>query len=331
MIIARKETKVKILKNKIFHSLSLRALEESKARLIIAYLILVIIVVVASVFSQTFTRPHNIFNVLRQGVALGLVSIGQTFIILTGGVDLSVSSTVSLTSCLTAGLMEGRVEAMVPVILFVLFIGVTIGFTNGLIVSELRVPPLITTLGMMSLIQGVVLLYTHSPIGMVPWAFAFLSEGYVGPVPFAVIFFALLFALAWFVLKRTTFGRYVYAVGGSEEIAYLAGIKTRLIINITYIIGSVAAASSGLFLASRCGSGDPLMGVGYDFDSITAVIIGGTSLAGGRGSLIGTLAGVFIMCVLNNIMNLLGVFCFWQWVVKGMILIVALSTYRVRR
>jgi len=331
LIIARKETKVKILKNKIFHVLSLRTLEESRARLIIAYLILVIIVVVASVFSRTFTRPHNIFNVLRQAVALGLVSVGQTFIILTGGIDLSVGSTVSLISCLTAGLMEGRVELMVPVILFVLFIGVAIGFTNGLIISELKVPPLITTLGMMSIVQGVVLLYTHSPIGMVPWVFAFLSEGYIGPVPFAVIFFALLFALAWFILRRTTFGRYVYAVGGSEEIAYLAGIKTRLIINVTYIIGSVAAVLSGLFLASRCGSGDPLLGVGYDFDSITAVIIGGTSLAGGRGSLSGTLAGVFIMCVLNNIMNLLGVFCFWQWVVKGIILIVALSTYKVRR
>ncbi|MBE0478179.1 ABC transporter permease [Candidatus Aerophobetes bacterium] len=322
--------KIEVIGKKMFYSLNLKTLEETKARQTVAWLLLLATVVAGIITSPTFSRSHNIINVLRQAVALGLVGMGQTFVILAGGIDLSVGSTISLTSCLSAGIMAGRGEMVIPAILITFAVGICIGAANGFAVSYLKVPPLITTLGMMTIIQGMTLLYTRGPVGRITRGYAYFSEGYIGPVPFPVIFFAILFALGIFVLSRTTFGRHLYATGESEDIAHQSGIKTRLVIFMTYIICSLSATLSGLFLASRCGSGDPLMGVGYDFDSITVVLIGGTTLAGGRGGLSGTLAAIFIMSILNNILNLLGVFAFWQWIVKGLILIIALSTYRIK-
>lgn len=322
--------KIEAVSKNVFYLFNLRAQEETRARQTVAWLLLLATVVAGVISSSTFIQSHNIMNVLRQAVALGLVATGQTFVILGGGIDLSVGSTISLTSCLSAGIMAGKGEMVIPAVLIAFAVGISIGLANGFAVSYLKVPPLITTLGMMSIVQGLVLLYTHGPVGQITRAYAYFSEGYIGSVPFPVIFFAVLFALGVFVLRRTTFGRHLYATGESEDIAHQSGIKTRMVIFMTYIICSLSATLSGLFLASRCGSGDPLLGVGYDFDSITVALVGGTSLAGGRGGLSGTLAGVFIMSVLNNILNLLGVFAFWQWVVKGLILIIALSTYRIK-
>lgn len=310
---------------------NLKAQEETRARQTVAWLLLLGTVIAGIVTSPSFTRPYNIMNVLRQAVALGLVGIGQTFVILGGGFDLSVGSTINLTSCLAAGIMAGRTEMVFPALLVTLAIGISIGLANGIIISYLKVPPLIATLGMMTILQGAVLLYTHEPVGMITRGYDYISEGYVGSVPFPVIAFAALFALGVFALRRTTFGRHLYATGESEDIAHQSGIKTHRVRFVTYIICSLSATFSALFLVARCGSGDPLLGVGYEFDSITVAIIGGTSLAGGRGGLSGTLAGVFIMSILNNILNLMGVFSWWQWVVKGSILIVALSTYRIRQ
>lgn len=305
-------------------------LDENR-ELVTIYGILVFILVVSSIASPTFRTPRNAFNVLRQAVALGLVSLGQTYVILSGGIDLSVGATISLVAVYTSGIMRGNTEVMVPVILFVLGVAIVIGFVNGLVITRLRVPPFIATLGVASIVQGLVLIYAKAPIGKICKPFRFFAEGYVGPIPFPVVFFALLAILAWIVLRLTVMGRYVYATGGSEEIARLSGIRTRLVIIFTYVFCSFTAALSGLFLCSRMGIGDPQVGGlnydRYDLDSIAAVLIGGTRLGGGRGGVVGTVAGVLIVAVLNNILNLLEVQTFWQWIVKGLIILVAVAIY----
>jgi len=305
-------------------------LEETKLRQLLIYVILVCLIIAGVIISPIFVTSRNVINVCRQSVALGLVGIGQTFVILVGGLDLSVGTTISLTSCLAAGIMNNNENMIFPVILITLLVGSVIGLTNGILISYLKIPPLIATFGIMYLIQGLTLLYSHFPVPGIAYNFMFFSEGYIGPFPFAIIFFGALFVVGWFILRKTVVGRYIYAVGEDKDIAYLSGINITTVTLITFFICGITAALCGLFLASRCGSGDPLLGAGYEFDSITAVLLGGTSLVGGKGGLIGTLAGVFVLSILNNILNLVGIHTYWQWLIKGALLIIVLSTYKIK-
>lgn len=304
---------------------------EAQSGLLVIFLVLILLIILSSIISPTFRTGLNVQNVSRQAVALGLVSLGQTFVILGGGIDLSAGSVISLVSCLSAGIMMGQPERLAPVLLGMVLLGTLIGVFNGLLVTRLRVAPFIVTLGTMSIVQGLVFLYTKNPVGKIPKAFRFLAEGQIGPIPFPVILFAVLTLIALFVLRRTIFGRYIYATGGNEEVARLSGINTSLIKIATYVVGSLAATATGLFLTSRLRIGQPLVGQGYELDSITAVLIGGTALSGGRGGVIGTVIGVLIMIVLNNILNLMNVTSYWQWIVKGSIIILALAIQRDRR
>ncbi|MCP4626306.1 MAG: ABC transporter permease [bacterium] len=294
---------------------------------VIVYLVLLGLIVATSLLSDIFLTSRNIQNLLRQVVPIGVVSVGQTFAILTAGIDLSVGSVVSMASCLTSGMIHGREPFIFPVVAFVIVLALFIGFCNGYVITRTRVHPLIVTLGMMSVIQGGLLLYTKSPIGSVPGIFDFLAWGMLGFIPFPIFIFAGLAAAGIFLLRRTTFGRYVYATGGSEEVARLSGIKTDRVKIITYMICSFTAAVAGIFLASRMGMGDPLVGERYMLDSILPVLIGGTSLSGGKGGIAATVAGVFIFAILSNALNLLDVSAYWQWIVKGLIIIVAVAFY----
>lgn len=294
---------------------------------IVVYLVLVLLVVVTSLLSDVFLTYRNFDNILRQAVALGIVSIGQTFAILTAGIDLSVGSVISLTSCLTTGMILGREPLVLPVIALVLFLAILIGFSNGFLITRTGVHPLIVTLGMMSVVQGAVLVYTKAPYGSIPSSFGYVAWGKVGFIPFPVFILAAVAVAGLIVLRQTTFGRYVYATGGNEEIARLSGINTNRIKVLTYIICSFTAALTGLFLASRMGMGDPLAGERFMLDSIVPVLIGGTSLTGGKGGLTGTIAGIFILTILSNALNLLDVSSYWQWIVEGGIIIVAVAFY----
>ena len=294
---------------------------------IVVYLVLVLLVVVTSLLSDVFLTYRNFDNILRQAVALGIVSIGQTFAILTAGIDLSVGSVISLTSCLTTGMILGREPLVLPVIALVLFLAILIGFSNGFLITRTGVHPLIVTLGMMSVVQGAVLVYTKAPYGSIPSSFGYVAWGKVGFIPFPVFLLAAVAVAGLIVLRQTTFGRYVYATGGNEEIARLSGINTNRIKVFTYIICSFTAALTGLFLASRMGMGDPLAGERFMLDSIVPVLIGGTSLTGGKGGLTGTIAGIFILTILSNALNLLDVSSYWQWIVEGGIIIVAVAFY----
>lgn len=298
---------------------------------IIVYLVLVGLIVATSLLSDIFLTSRNIQNLLRQVVPLGLVSVGQTFAILTAGIDLSIGSVVSMASCLTTGMILGREPLIFPVVALVMVLALFIGFCNGFIITRTRVHPLIVTLGMMSVVQGGVLLYTKSPAGSVPPVFDFLAWGKVWFIPFPIILFAAVGAAGIFILRRTTFGRYVYATGGNEEVARLSGIKSDRVKIVTYMICSFTAALTGIFLASRMGMGDPLVGERYMLDSILPVLIGGTSLTGGKGSIGATIAGVFIFAILSNALNLLDVSAYWQWIVKGLIIIVAVAFYMSKK
>ncbi len=293
----------------------------------IVYIILAALVIIASILSETFLNPNNIENLMRQVVGLGFVSIGQTLTILTAGIDLSVGSVVSMASTLTSGLIDGRDAYVFPVIGFIIVLALVIGFLNGVIIVKTRVHPLIVTLGMMSAVQGLLLLYTKQPIGSVPISFDFLAWGKVWIIPFPIILLAIVAAAGIIFLRKTVIGRYVYATGGNEEAARLSGINTNKVKIIIYMLCSLTAALTGIFLASRMGMGEPLVGERYMLDSIIPVLIGGTALTGGKGGIGSTIAGVFIFIILNNVLNLLEVSSYWQLIVKGAIIIISVALY----
>ena len=307
--------------------MNLEYIKESWATVFV-YIILFIFVLVPSLASDVFLNPVNISNLLVQAVAVGLVAAGQTFVILVEGIDLSMGSVVSLITCLTTGLIMGRESMVFPVIALVIALSLFIGFCNGYLITKLRISPLIVTLGMMSMVEGSALVYTNEPYGEVPPSFGFLGWGELGFIPFPVLPFAAVFALGIFVLKKTTFGTYVYATGSNEEVARLSGVNTHRVKIIAYIICSFTACLTAIFLSSRMGMGDPLIGERYMLDSIIPVLIGGTSLSGGKGGLVGTIAGVFILTILANGLNLMGLSGWWNWVLEGLIIIIAVAFYR---
>jgi ribose transport system permease protein len=304
--------------------------------LLTIYAILGVLFLIGMIALPAFRSPRNLFNVLRQAVALGVVSVGQTFAILVGGIDLSVGSTISLIGVYTTGLMAHYTSlgAVVLIVVAMIAIALVIGLSNAFVITRLRVAPFIATMGIAAIIQGFVLLYAKRPGGAIAPGWDFFAEGMIGPVPFPVIFFLLLVALAYLFLRKTVPGRHVVATGGAEEIARLSGIQTRRVTAYAFMISAFTAALTGLYLTSRMGAGDPLMGGlnydRYDLDSITAVLLGGTRLGGGKGGVVGTLAGVLLVSLLNNLFNLAGLNPYIQWIVKGIIILGAVAVYTVR-
>jgi ribose transport system permease protein len=295
--------------------------------IIIVYFILFLLVMISALFAPMFLTARNISNILRQAVGIGLVSIGQTYAILTAGIDLSVGSVISLTSCLTAGLMMGKDSMFIPVAALVIGLGLVAGFMNGFIIIKTGISPLIVTLGTMSIIQGVVFMYTNAAYGETAPLLMSLAWGQIGFIPVPFLFLIAMAAVGIFVLKRTPFGRHIYALGGNEEIARRSGVKTDRVKIYTYMLCSLTAVLTGLFLAGRMGMGDPLIGAPYMLDSLVPVLVGGTLLSGGKGGLSGTVAGIFILTVLSNTLNLLGVSGYWQWIVEGVIILGAVAFY----
>lgn len=299
--------------------------------LIAVYGMLLLMVIVAAVGSPVFRSTANLSNVLRQAAIPGVVAVGQTIAVLSAGIDLSVGSVVKLTAVLSAGLMQGNDSLMAPVILLMLGLGCLIGLMNGLVVVGLRVNPFIATLGTFSILRGLALAYTTSPIGSIAGPMRRFYYGSVSWVPYPLTVFAVIFIGGVALLRFTPFGRFIYAIGGDEETARLAGIRVNLIKLLIYMIASLLAVVAGLMTVSRMGLGDPVVGEGFELDSITAVVLGGTSLFGGRGTLIGTLAGVLILALVNNIMNLLHVSVWYQQLIKGLIILVAVGIYKQER
>ncbi|GAA5346074.1 ribose ABC transporter membrane protein [Planifilum fimeticola] len=288
------------------------------------------IVIVLSFISEDFLTITNIFNVLRQISINALLAFGMTFVILTGGIDLSVGSILALSGALSAGMIAGGTDPILAV-LAGLAAGTLMGAANGLLVAKGRVAPFIATLATMTIYRGLTLVYTEGrPITFSNDAFSLLGKGYFLEIPVPVIWMLLSFLILYYLLRNTTFGRHIYAVGGNEEAAVLSGIRTDRVKIRVYAISGLFASLAGIILTSRLSSAQPTAGVAYELDAIAAVVLGGTSLSGGRGWIAGTLVGAMIIGVLDNGLNLLNVSSFYQQVVKGGVILLAVLLDRSR-
>jgi ribose transport system permease protein len=301
------------------------------ASLLIVYGLIVVLCIYASLSSSNFLTDRNIFNVLRTATFLGTVAMAETFVIITGGIDLSVGSVIKLSGLMSAILMNGRPENIGIAVGATLAMGAVVGLINGLLITKARIAPFIVTLGVYSILRGVAYTVTTTPVGRAAPGFLRLYDLKVGPAPVLVIFLALLTISAVFVLQRTTFGRYIYAIGGNEQVARLSGIRVDRVKIGVYILCNTLAALTGLLYLARAGVGDPVTGEGAELQAITAVILGGTSLFGGQGGPIGTLGGVLLMGLTNNLLVILNVSSWYQELIQGLVIVGAVALYRQKR
>lgn len=293
---------------------------------------LIVLVVAISVVSPEFRTFNNFLSLLRQSAINGFIAFGMTCVILTGGIDLSVGSVLALTTAFAAAMIKAGMPAGVAM-LIALLIGAVFGVTSGILVTKGRLQPFIATLITMTVFRGVTMIFTDGkPISGLGGSelLKFIGKGFVFGIPFPVILFLAVFALFFFVLSKTTFGRRIYATGSNAESAKLAGVNIDRTKIAVYAISGVMAALSGLILLSRLGSAQPTLGEGYELDAIAAVALGGTSMNGGRGRIWGTFTGVLIIAVLSNGLNILGVSSYYQAVVKGIVILIAVLSDRKR-
>jgi len=279
--------------------------------------------VVLWILTPHFLTVSNLLNVAQQTSINAIIAVGLTFVIISGGIDLSVGSIVAFSGVVLASLLQR--ELAFPLALGGgLAVGLLCGLVNGVLITYGKLPPFIATLGMMSVARGGALLFTDGrPISGFSESFRQLATGEILHIPVPVVLMAAVYAVAHFVLRRTKFGRYVYAIGGNEEAALLSGVRVRLYKTMVYGTGGLLSALAATVLTARLNSAQPIAGINYELDAIAATVIGGTSLMGGQGSVIGTLIGALIMGVLRNGLNLLGVSSFIQQVVIGAVIIVA--------
>ncbi|WP_430312637.1 ribose ABC transporter permease [Rummeliibacillus pycnus] len=286
---------------------------------------LLLIIIIISIMSPSFLTATNIFNVLRQVSISALIAFGMTFVILTGGIDLSVGSTLALTGAISAGMLASGMDPILAMLIG-LALGAVLGAVNGVIIAKGKVAPFIATLATMTIYRGITLVYTDGkPVSGLgdSMVFQMFGKGYFLGIPVPVITMIVAFFVLYFILRKTTFGRRVYAIGGNEEASRLSGINVDRITIAVYSLTGMLAALSALILTSRLNSAQPTAGESYELDAIAAVVLGGTSLTGGRGWIFGTLVGALIIGVLNNGLNLIGVSSFFQQVVKGVVILIA--------
>jgi ribose transport system permease protein len=274
-------------------------------------------------------EAEGIVGLLQRMVGLGIVALGQTFVIIGGSIDLSVANMISVAAVLASFIMQGRVDMMLPAVAIVVAIAALVGLANGLIITRLQVNPLIATLGVGLILQGLLSASFTNFAGSVPPEFQLVAYSTIGVVPFSVIGLFVLAALCAWLLHATRFGAHLYAVGGNVEGARLAGVRTSVVLIGAHVICSLSAGLTGLYLASRLRSGAPWVGRDgvYDLESIAVVVIGGTLLAGGRGDVWGTLAGVLLFATLDVDFNMLGVSAYPQLILRGAIVILAVAAY----
>lgn len=284
-----------------------------------------------SMLSDRFLTVSNILNVLRQVSINAIIASGMTMVILTSGIDLSVGSVLALASAITAGLASSGVHPILAV-LAGLGVGGVLGAFNGLIITRGGVPPFVATLATMTMARGLTLVYTDGrPITGLPPALRALGAGYVGDIPVPVLVMIAVVALVYLFLGHTPPGRFLYAVGSNQEAARFAGIPVGRVVSSSYIVTGLLSALAGIILTGRLNSAQPTAGAAFEMDAIAAVVLGGTSLAGGHGGVLGTVVGALIIGILDNGLNLLNVSSFYQQVAKGAVILVAVLLDRRRR
>jgi inositol transport system permease protein len=294
--------------------------------------------------TDAFLQPRNLFNVVRQISVVGLIAIGVTMVIITTGIDLSSGSVLALAAVFAASFAQqpdwhdakypGLMLPVIVPIVVALGIGLLCGAINGGLIAKFKIPPFIATLGMMTVARGFALIYSNRPVSGLTETYNFIGQGEIFKIipipgqpplgiPIPVIILALVAISAHIMLNNTRFGRHIYAVGGNEQAALISGLNVGRIKIGVYTIAGLLSGLAGLVLSSRVGSGQPGLGVGYELDAIAAAVIGGTSLSGGVGTIWGTIIGALIIGVLNNGLDLLNVSAYWQTIIKGSIIVVA--------
>jgi ribose/xylose/arabinose/galactoside ABC-type transport system permease subunit len=293
--------------------------------LIFSFLLLILAL---SLLSERFLTSANLINVLRQAAINGITSVGMTLVILTGGIDLSVGSVLALSVTVGASLMKQGQPVWLAV-LAALSIGTLLGVINGVMIARAKIPPFIATLGMLTVARGLTLMYTQGqPITGLPASFRWIGTGVVGSIPVPIVLTLLVFAAGWVFLSRTKYGAQIYLMGDNPTAASLTGIPIKAMTVLVYAISGFCAALAGLVLVARLDSAQPIIGQGYEFNAIAAVVVGGTSFAGGEGGLGGTLLGALLIETLNNGLNLLNVSPLWEQVVKGVVIALALLLHK---
>jgi ribose transport system permease protein len=293
------------------------------------FLALLVLLLILAIFSPRSVAPSNLLNLLRQGSALGVVALGQTLVLMSGGLDLSVCSTVILSDVLAAMLMSGRDERVLPVVLLVLGIGAFIGLINGVLVAYFKITPFIATLGMNFVVYGAALVYSGgAPRGDIPPSMRFWGNGFIaGVFPASALLWLVITLVLAFLIRRTRYGRELVAVGANRRAARLAGVSDSNITVIAYVLSSLSAAAGGLLLVAYVGTGTLEVGTDFLLGSIAATVIGGTPFEGGRGTLWGTFGGVLFLMVLYSILTVLALPTSGRRMVEGVIILVALALY----
>lgn len=297
-----------------------------KRREFITFVALAIIFTIFSLLSENFITLFNVMGILRQASINAILAIGMTYVIISGGIDLSVGSTISLSGTVAALFMVSLGFGVVPGILAGVLVGLLAGFINGMVITKAGVPPIIATLGMMTIESGVALALTggYSVSGLAE-GFAWIGRKNIWQIPVPVLIMIALYVIGHILLNKTKFGASVFGVGGNEEAARLAGISNQRVKIGVYMLSGIMASIGGLILASRLDSGQPMAGTGMELNAIAAVVIGGASVVGGSGGVVGSLFGALIMSVLSNGFDLIGVGRYYQMIFTGIVLIIAVS------
>lgn len=291
------------------------------------YVFLILMVIFFSVMNQNFMTFNNLLNVAKQVSIFGIASIGMTYVILLGGIDLSTGSLISLVNIVAAYFMVNMNMSPLLAIVFAVAISTAIGFLNGWVIAEIKMPPLIVTFASQTIFGGLAYIICNGrPISRFDKSFLKIGQGYLGVVPIPIIIMIVCFAVGAFILTKTYFGRYFYALGGNEEAAELSGIQVKKVKYLVYSLSGLFAGIAGIVMLSRANTGQPNAGLGYEFDVITCVVLGGVSVNGGSGKISNVIAGVLIIGVLSNGMILMDISSYMQMVIKGVILLLAVGS-----
>lgn len=295
-------------------------------------LALIALSVVLAFLSPYFLTVSNLLNVLLQASINLVVAVGMTFVITSAGIDLSVGSMVALAGVVMAMLMKNDIGGLPVAVLGALVVGLFVGSFNGLLITRLRLPPFIVTLGTMSIVRGLALIISDGkPVYGLPQSELRIISGYIGPVPIPVIIALLVALLAHFVLRNTTIGEYTVAIGGNEEAARLSGISVHRYKVLIYAISGLMCGLASVILTARLSAAEPIAGVNYELDAIAATVMGGTSLMGGQGTIFGTIIGALLMSVLRNGLNLLNIQSYYQQLAIGVVIILAVTLDVLRK
>lgn len=302
------------------------------------FLIMILLFVAASILNKNFIKPQNLINVLKQVTPFGIVACAETMLIVSGCIDLSAGTTLALCACLGAGTIVNTGSVALG-FLVAMAAGMAVGYINGILVTRFKLPPFIATLAMMNVAEGITYIYTGgktiSGVGKLKW----LGQGALLGIPYMILLFIVVLVIIQLVMKKTRFGLYMYSIGGNRNASIAAGINVSRNIRLTYVLAGALVGIAGIAITARMLSGQSTVGPGYEFDAITATIVGGTSFNGGIGSMFCVITGSIIIGIINNVMILMGVDSNWQLIVKGMLIAVAVildistksSSLRMRR